>query len=194
MLAVDSNCCGIQQKAFLTQRLLQRYMYAISPSLILTLESSYQVSWTLKRFCTGPKGFRKQISKQVTRGYRLKVRVYLILSGFWALRIFFFFSIIDSLDVKFLFCYILFFFTIYYKTYFSIILLNSQLPDFLGGSCSCPNDGGCLRSDKGPWNDPDIMKVWFFWIKTYVLFVHLTLQFFFVFNLVEVAKFDAQQI
>ncbi|KAL5057555.1 hypothetical protein RYX36_029159 [Vicia faba] len=35
----------------------------------------------------------------------------------------------------------------------------SQLPDFLGGSCSCPNDGGCLRSNKGPWNDPDILRL-----------------------------------
>lgn len=37
--------------------------------------------------------------------------------------------------------------------------LNSQLPDFLGGSCKCPGEGGCLRSGKGPWNDPHIMKV-----------------------------------
>ncbi|CAI9088119.1 OLC1v1022364C1 [Oldenlandia corymbosa var. corymbosa] len=35
----------------------------------------------------------------------------------------------------------------------------SQLPDFLGGSCSCPVEGGCLRSNMGPWNDPDIMKI-----------------------------------
>ncbi|KAL0696416.1 hypothetical protein Bca4012_063596 [Brassica carinata] len=34
----------------------------------------------------------------------------------------------------------------------------SQLPDFLGGSCSCFGDGGCLRSNKGPWNDPETMK------------------------------------
>ncbi|XP_042040865.1 phosphatidylinositol/phosphatidylcholine transfer protein SFH9-like isoform X2 [Salvia splendens] len=35
----------------------------------------------------------------------------------------------------------------------------SQLPDFLGGSCSCPNEGGCLGSNKGPWNDTQLMKL-----------------------------------
>ncbi|KAL0417460.1 UNVERIFIED_CONTAM: Phosphatidylinositol/phosphatidylcholine transfer protein SFH9 [Sesamum radiatum] len=35
----------------------------------------------------------------------------------------------------------------------------SQLPDFIGGSCSCPNQGGCLGSDKGPWRDPQLMKL-----------------------------------
>ncbi|GAA0150285.1 hypothetical protein LIER_09260 [Lithospermum erythrorhizon] len=35
----------------------------------------------------------------------------------------------------------------------------SQLPDFFGGSCICPQEGGCLRSGKGPWNDPEIMKL-----------------------------------
>ncbi|KAI8553087.1 hypothetical protein RHMOL_Rhmol06G0317700 [Rhododendron molle] len=34
----------------------------------------------------------------------------------------------------------------------------SQLPDFLGGSCTCSAEGGCLRSNMGPWNDPAIMK------------------------------------
>ncbi|KAI9100106.1 hypothetical protein K1719_024324 [Acacia pycnantha] len=39
------------------------------------------------------------------------------------------------------------------------VIDSSQLPDFLGGSCTCPVEGGCLRSNKGPWNDANIMKL-----------------------------------
>ncbi|XP_047312983.1 phosphatidylinositol/phosphatidylcholine transfer protein SFH9 [Impatiens glandulifera] len=54
------------------------------------------------------------------------------------------------------------------------VIDSSELPDFLGGTCHCPHEGGCLGSNKGPWNDAEVMKLVHLGEATYMNSINLS--------------------
>lgn len=43
-----------------------------------------------------------------------------------------------------------------YQTKLMEMVDHSELPDFLGGTCCCKSEGGCLKSDRGPWKHSSV--------------------------------------
>lgn len=162
MRAVALGSFGIPSRASSTQKQFLRFMYFLPPSLSYShthTPTKPEVPICRTTMITTNKwlnfwytGSRNKVPFETSRSDRLKVALSLPV------------SVIIRGALK----------ACKFRGLLIIIFCNifSQLPAFLGGTCTC--EGGCLRSNKGPWNDPNVIKVKYtYYVTLFYFFVNL---------------------
>ncbi|PKA46471.1 Patellin-1 [Apostasia shenzhenica] len=69
-------------------------------------------------------------------------------------------NLFEAVDPRYITCFSFAFnYPLMWMERISFMFFCSNLPDFLGGTCTCSDQGGCLFKDKGPWTNPKICEL-----------------------------------